>query len=404
MITVALVFGFIKIALLLIAVLAVLILVHEAGHFVTAKLVGMRVDEFGFGYPPRVWAKKIGNTQYSINALPFGGFVKIYGEDATEESVANENESAAPAPEGAQGAPSGAGASALSPSATSRAFVGKSRLAQSAVLLAGVTMNLILAWILVVSALAVGVPNVIVPNEIVPANSFSIAIDAVLPHSPASIAGLQKNDIITSARAKNSSWKGQSPSTFTSFVSSQVNEPIVLTILRGNTVRTITAQPKMHVSKKYPNRAMLGFSFTPLGTVPLSLGESISQGTTLTLQLISATAVGLGKFFWHIFTFSANFSKVAGPVGIAGAVGTAASQGIGDLFFLVAVISINLAIINLLPIPALDGGRLLFVLIEAVKRRPISARITNTINTISFALLIILMVVITVHDIFRIVS
>ncbi len=401
MITVALVLGFIKIALLLIAVLAVLILVHEAGHFVVAKMVGMRVDEFGFGYPPRVWAKKIGNTEYSINALPFGGFVRIYGEDATEESVVDKEDAATT--DGAK-APSVVAASEPSRPVASRAFVGKSRLAQAAVLLAGVTMNLVLAWILVVSALAVGVPNVIAPNEIVPAHSFSLAIDAVLPHSPASIAGLQANDIITSARAKNSSWKGQSPSIFTSFVLSQVNKPIVLTVLRGNTVRTITVEPKTHVSKKYPNRAMLGFAFTPLGTVPLSIGESISQGTTLTLQLVSATAIGLGKFFWHIFTLSANLSKVAGPVGIAGAVGTAASQGIGDLFFLVAVISINLAIINLLPIPALDGGRLLFVIIEAVRRRSISARITNMINTISFALLIILMVVITIHDVIRMVS
>ncbi len=398
MITAIFVWGFIKTALLLIGVLAVLILVHEAGHFVTAKLVGMRVDEFGFGYPPRVWAKKIGNTEYSINALPFGGFVRIYGEDATEEGVGKKKKpTELTSVEASQD-------SVTSASFTSRAFVGKSRLAQAVVLLAGVTMNLILAWILVIGAFAVGVPRLVGPNEVVPAHSFTLAIDAILPHSPASIAGLKSNDLITSAKASGSSWKGQSPTAFMSFISSHANKPITLRVLRGNSMRTLTAEPQTHVSSKYPNKVMLGFSFTPLGTVPLSISQSISQGTALTLRLISVTAVGLGAFFLHIFTFSVNLSQVAGPVGIAGAVGTAASQGIGDLFFLVAVISINLAIINLLPIPALDGGRLLFVIIEAIRRRQISPRITNMINTISFVLLIILMVVITIHDIFRLFS
>ncbi len=412
-------FGFIKAALLLIAVLAVLILAHEAGHFVTAKMVGMRVDEFGFGYPPRLWAKKIGNTEYSINALPFGGFVRIYGEDEKAKTAPTE-----PVASGSVGATEIADYIAdgtlgtrdkditSKPSAISapsllsvpHSFVGKTRLAQVAVLLAGVAMNVVLAWVLIVAAFAVGVPRLVSPNEVVPAHSFSLAIDAVLPHSPASRAGLKKNDVITSATAKSSLWNGQSPKAFTSFISTNVNKLVTITVLRGNKIITLTAKPQEHVSSKYPNRVMLGFAFSTLGTVPLSLGASIYQGTALTIKLIGITAVGLGKFFWHIITFSANFSQVAGPVGIAGAVGTAASQGIGDLFFLVAVISINLAIINILPIPALDGGRLFIVLIEAVRRRSIPARITNTINTISFAILIILMVVITAHDIFRIVS
>ncbi len=396
-------FGFIKTALLLIVVLAVLILVHEVGHFVVAKLVGMRVDEFGFGYPPRLWAKKIGGTEYSINALPFGGFVRIYGEDGEAKTAP-----AAPADAGAAGCKEIAEQSVsdvASPTqVVSHSFVGKTRLAQTAVLLAGVTMNIILAWVLIVAAFAVGVPHLVSPNEVVPAHSFSLAIDAVLPHSPASLAGLKKNDLITSATTKGSSWNGQSPKAFTSFISTNVNKPIALTVLRGNKIITLTAKPQTHVSPKYPKRVMLGFAFSTLGTVPLSLGASISQGTALTIKLIAITAVGLAQFFWHIITFSANLSQVAGPVGIAGAVGTAASQGIGDLFFLVAVISINLAIINILPIPALDGGRLFIVLIEAVRRRSIPARVTNTINTVSFALLIILMVVITAHDIFRLVS
>lgn len=399
MITIVIVLGFIKTALLLIAVLAVLVLVHEAGHFVIAKMVGMRVDEFGFGYPPRVWAKKIGSTEYSINALPFGGFVRIYGEDAVQEGV---EEGGNPTTPSGTSVPEGVVEPALSSS--SSAFVGKSRLAQAAVLLAGVTMNFILAWILVISALAIGVPRLIAPNEIVPAHSFTLAVDTILPNSPASLSGLKRNDIIVGVSAKDASWEGQSLAKFTSFISSHAGKQISLSVLRGGKTRLLTAVPANHVSSKYPNKVVLGFSFATLGTVPLSIGQSISEGTALTWTLISVTAVGLGNFFWHIFTLSVNLSQVAGPVGIAGAVGTAASHGIGNLFFLMAIISVNLAIINLLPIPALDGGRLLFVLIEALIRRPIPARITNTINTISFSLLILLMVVITIHDVFRMVS
>jgi len=116
------------------------------------------------------------------------------------------------------------------------------------------------------------------------------------------------------------------------------------------------------------------------------------------------TAQGLWDFFYRIFTLSADFSQVAGPVGIAGAVGSASAQGLGELFSIMAIISINLAIINLIPIPALDGGRLLFVIVESIIRRPINPRVAQTVNAIGFVALILLMVVVTAHDIFKIVG
>ncbi len=395
MIVAAIAFGIGKTALLLIAALALLILVHELGHFVAAKMMKMRVDEFGFGYPPRIWAKKIGKTEYSINMLPFGGFVRIYGEDGESDTTKNKNNKTDTISNNnnVQKQPS-----------SSNTFISKPRLAQAFVLVAGVVMNVVLAWVLIVSALAIGVPHAVVSNEVVPSHSFSLAVDNVLPNSPAAISGLLKNDIIESAHTKNSKWEGESPNAFTTLVTTHVNKPITITVLRGNTIRTIVATPAINVSSKYPNRAVLGFTFSTLGTVPMSLQESLSQGTTLTWIIMRDTAIGLGLFFWHIATFSANLSQVAGPVGIAGAIGTAAGQGLGDLAFLVAVISINLAIINLIPIPALDGGRLLFVAIEAIRRRPIAPRITHIVNTVGFALLIILMVVVTAHDVFRLIT
>src|SRR6185369_3824099 len=116
------------------------------------------------------------------------------------------------------------------------------------------------------------------------------------------------------------------------------------------------------------------------------------------------TAEGLLHFFYGVFTFSANLSQVSGPIGIAGAVGGASMQGLGYLFSIMAVISINLALINLLPVPALDGGRLLFVIIESVIRRPISPRVAQTINAVGFVFLLLLMVVVSAHDIFKLTS
>ena len=116
------------------------------------------------------------------------------------------------------------------------------------------------------------------------------------------------------------------------------------------------------------------------------------------------TAIGLGHFFYGMLTFSADLSQISGPVGIAGIVGSASAQGLGDLLSIMAVISINLAIINIIPIPALDGGRLLFVIIESVIRRPIKASLANSVNMVGFAFLILIMVFVTAHDIFKIVS
>jgi len=170
------------------------------------------------------------------------------------------------------------------------------------------------------------------------------------------------------------------------------------------TTKTFFARPVAGLVPSDPSRAAIGIEIAPVGVVPLSLWQSIIQGAQITWNMITLTAVGLAHFFFGVFTFSANLSQVSGPVGIAGVVGQASTQGLGDLLSIVAIISINLALINLIPIPALDGGRLLFVLIEAVIRRPIKPAVAQTVNSIGFVALILLMVVVTAHDIFKIVG
>lgn len=359
--------------LIFILVIVALIVVHEFGHFVVAKLSGMRVDEFGLGYPPRamVIAKK-GETLYTLNWLPFGGFVKIYGEDGGEKG--------------------------------SRSFSSRPRILQALVLVAGITMNLLFAYVLITGALMTGTPRALSESEVAVAHNTELAIAGVLPASPAALAGLLPGDSILSAKDAVGEWKAVDPKSFSTFVSASRGETITLRVKRNGAEQSITATPVTGLSVSDSARYVLGIEVATVGVVPVSLGSALSEGASLTWEATKLTAVGLWYFFSGVFTLSADLSQVAGPVGIAGAVGTASLQGIGYLFSIMAIISINLALINLIPVPALDGGRLLFVIIESIIRRPIKPSVAQALNAIGFIFLILLMLVVTAHDIFRIVG
>ncbi|MDP1689626.1 MAG: M50 family metallopeptidase [bacterium] len=361
--------------LIFIVVIVALIVVHEFGHFVVAKWSGMRVDEFGLGYPPRALLMgKIGETEYTLNWLPFGGFVKIFGED------------------GEGGDP--------------RAFSKRPRILQALVLVAGITMNLLFAYVLITGALIAGTPRALSQGELATARDTQLMVANVLPGSPAALAGIVPGDAILSAEDGHYAFSGVDPSAFTKFVADGGgNATIALSIRHAsNKEETIFARPEKGLSVSDPSRAVLGVEVATVGVVPLSLGAAVTEGAKLTWSATKLTAVGLWHFFYGVFTLTADLSQVAGPVGIAGAVGTASMQGFGDLFSIMAIISINLALINLIPIPALDGGRLLFVIIESIIRRPIKARVAQTMNAVGFIFLILLMVVVTAHDIFKIVG
>lgn len=362
--------------LLFVVVLVVLILVHEFGHFVVAKLCRMRVDEFGIGYPPRIWGKKFGETVYSINALPFGGFVRIYGEDATDADVL----------------------------ASHRSFAARPRAAQALTLIAGVAMNLLLAYILITATLVMGTPRALSDEEIPRATDLHLAVADVLPGSPAAMAGIIPGDIILSAEGPAGAFSSAKPDDFISYIAADSSSaPLTLTIERNGEPRTLQAAPAPGVISEDPSRVGLGVSVAPVGIVPEPLLRAPIDGAIFTWEITKATAIGLVDFFAHALTLRANLSEVSGPVGIAGAVGNAYAQGLAALLSISAIISINLAIINLLPVPALDGGRLLFVIIEAVIRRPIKPSVAAAVNGIGFALLLVLMVVVTGSDIWKLV-
>lgn len=359
-------------ALIFIAVIVVLIVVHEFGHFVVAKLSGMRVDEFGLGYPPKALTiGKRGETEYTLNWLPFGGFVKIYGEDDGEGP---------------------------------RAFSNRPRILQALVLLAGVGMNMLLAYVLITAALVVGTPRALSVSEVAGAEHAALTVANVLPGSPAEQAGLVRGDTIVSAEDESGSWTAADPKSFSAFIAASEGQEVSLIVRQGTEERTLEAVPARHLVPGDTDRYALGIEVATIGTVPLSFADALKEGAMLTWETTVLTAKGLWHFFYSVFTFSADLSQVAGPVGIAGVVGDASAQGFGSLLSIVALISINLALINLIPIPALDGGRLLFVIIESVIRRPIRPEFVRTVNALGFVFLILLMVAVTAHDIFRIVG
>ncbi len=356
---------------LFLAVLFVLILVHEWGHFIVAKKTGMRVDEFAIGFPPRLFSITRGETEYSINLLPIGGYVRILGENPQTASDTM---------------------------ADPRSFAARPRSAQALVLIAGVTMNIIFAWGLFVATFMIGVPTAIDEAEITP--TARLYITGVLPQSP--LAGVVPPGAeIVSVSSSDSDLAVLTPDQFTGFVQTEFNESLTIGFLPNDDSAVVyaTVTPQTGLIADNADRYAVGVSLALVDTVRESLGGAISKATESTVQGLKDITVGLYTLLRDTIRGTADLSQVAGPVGIVGLVGDAASYGLSSLLLFTAMISLNLAVINMLPIPALDGGRLVFVAIESMIRRPLNPAWTIRLNLVGFALLMLLMVVITWHDI-----
>lgn len=360
--------------ILFIIILALLIFVHELGHFLVAKKSGIRVDEFGIGFPPRLWAKKVGETVYSINAFPVGGFVKIFGENPDETSLYG--------PE------------------NGRSFARKPKWIQASVVSAGVLFNLALAWMLISVGFALGVPYTADDSYYgARVDNAELSIALVEKSSPAEEAGLKSGDRIVALSGGVDTLEHPTMKLTQNFIAT--HEKVTLSYERGGETQTVTISPREGLAE---GRRVIGISMDMIGTLNLSWYEAPLAGLVTTAALTGDTIAGLFDFFKKMFVGDADFSSVSGPVGIVRIVGDASVLGLVHLISLVALISINLAVINLFPFPALDGGRLLFVIIESIKGSPIKPIVTNSANGIGFVLLILLMVVITYSDIVKIVA
>ncbi len=353
-------------------ILSVLVLVHEAGHFLVAKLLKIKVEEFGFGLPPRIGGIKFGETLYSINWLPIGGFVKLYGEDEA-----------------------GSGSVSLkklhvSKKDADRAYFSRPKWQKALVVSAGVIMNFLLAAVLISFLYAyVGVP---VPNK-------KVVIAAVVKGSPAEIAGLKVGDVVEKV-------SGNTITDTTQLINiAHKNEGKEITITVYSTekkVSVIKITPRVNFPK---NEGPMGIAISPGTDIKkYSWLEAPIVGTKEAIKETGMIASGLVSLLMQLITKGAVPSDVAGPVGIAQLTGQVVSIGFYAVLSFVSLLSLNLAIINILPFPALDGGRLLFIVIEAVTRKKVNPVIEGYAHTIGMAILLALIALITLHDILRVIS
>jgi regulator of sigma E protease len=352
-------------------ILSVLVLVHEAGHFFVAKLFGIKVEEFGFGLPPRIFGKKFGETLYSINWLPIGGFVKLYGEDEA-----------------------GGGSISLKQEEVKgdekRAFFAKPVWQRALVVFAGVFMNFVLA-VVIISVLfsVVGVKT--------PGNK--VLISQVVKSSPADMAGLRVNDIVISVN----SVKVTASEQLRQYVDEHAGEKLTLEVQTSDSkIETLEITPR----KVYPNDE------GPMG-IAISQNVIIQKypwyrapfvGTWEALKETWLIISGLIMLVIQLVTRGMVPQGVAGPVGIAQLTGVVIGIGPAAVLSLVSLLSLNLAIVNILPIPALDGGRLFFILIEGVFHKKVDPKIEGYAHMIGMMVLLGLIALITLHDLFRILT
>lgn len=324
-----------------------LILVHEFGHFLAAKSFGLLVEEFGFGFPPKIFSKKIGETVYSLNLLPFGGFVKIYGE--TPQSGAMDR---------------------------LRSFSHQSAGKRILVILAGVLMNFIFGWLIISSVYIIGVPR-------------SLVITGLNENSPAALAGIKIGDQIADFKESDD---------FIGFVKENRGREIILNIKRGGESIPFKLIPRVDAP---PGEGALGVAFSEAGLEKQPLLRSFVEGFKTSILIIGSIFSGLWSLLVGLFTQGKILEGFVGPVGIFGFANQAAGLGLVYLLQLIGLISLNLFVLNVLPFPALDGGRLFFILIEKIKGSPLSPNFEKSANAFGFIVLLILMIAITVRDIGR---
>lgn len=347
-----------------ILVLSVLVLVHEAGHYFAARKSGLLVEEFGFGLPPRVWGKKVGETIYSINLLPFGGFVRIHGENV-EEGVTEPK----------------------------RAFINAPKRTRAAIVLAGVVMNFILA----IAAFSIVYSFTGIPRE-----TGQVEAVEVVEGSPAAESGLESGDIILEVNGRSIS----SNINFIDLIGDNLGEEVTLSFIDADTSQQSETQL---VPRENPpeDQGAIGvvisdqeIYYPPYWQRPF---YGAYYGTQQAFIWGAEVVNGFAAMITQLFSGDVP-QEVAGPVGIYALTSEAAKFGILALIEFVGILSINLAVLNIVPFPALDGGRLLFIGIESVFGKKIVPKVEAIIHTVGMVILLLLIIAITASDIRKLIQ
>ncbi len=344
--------------ILFIIVLLVTVLVHEWGHFIAARKSGMTVEEFGFGIPPKLWSWKKGETVYSINALPFGGFVKIAGENGIENGIPLDKQ-----------------------------FESKPWWKQSIVLIAGVVCNILLAIFLFTISFSLGTPTI--------SPTGTPTVIHITANSPVEEAGIKVGDVINQVSKGNQTIENVDTTSLKAFIAGST-DPLSITYTRSKETTTVSVSPK-----ETDGAVALGIGVEKVTlehtSVPQAFTKALKQTSIITSSIFNTVGDLLGK----LVTGKKQTEQLIGPIGLAKEVRNASAIGFAYLLSFTAMISINLAVINILPFPALDGGRLIIVLLERLFNRKFSKKVVGMIHAGGFILLIGLMIVLSVGDIGR---
>jgi regulator of sigma E protease len=361
-------------------VLVVLVLVHELGHFLVAKRAGITVEEFGIGFPPRVTSVRWRGTRYSLNWIPLGGFVRMLGEDG-EVEVRRLREQGL-TPDEVEHAMGGA-------------FNRKPMWIRLGVLLAGVAMNFLLAAGLFAAALSL--PALI--------GHGPLTVISIQDDSPA-MGNLQVEDVITAADGQTF----ERSADLTKYVASRATRVVRLTIVRDGEEIVVPIIPRP-VSAEDRARGVgpVGFSYEPARLVeePSTVDgplDAIARGTVAAWTLAIQIPGGLADAVGGLLGLNPNPGDALGPIGIAQVTGQVLEEPLVAQLLFVGVLSVNLAVLNVLPFPPLDGGRIAVVVLEAARRRKLPAEREALIYLTGFAVLIALVILISIQDIQRLIT
>lgn len=361
--------------IIFIITLGILIFVHELGHFFVARRNGIKVDEFGFGFPPRaigfykskkenkwkiVFSRdhlEMDDTVYSINWIPIGGFVKIKGEDGSSKNDAD-------------------------------SFASKTAWQRTKVLLAGVVMNFILAWFLFSVVFMIGAPK-----EVPEGTAGSIVqIIQVSKDSPAAAMGIKEGDEIVAVCASiQECEKINAVSQFQKVVSNNKGQKIILKIKRGESEIQLEGVPRLSPPD---GQGPLGVSPAQTALVKLPFFEAFYQGIVTIFNFL----ILFFNVIKDLLMGKSAGVEISGPVRIYSYTGQVAQLGLIYVMNFIAILSLNLGIVNAFPFPALDGGRVLFILVNKLKKKPLAEETEHAVNTIGFVLLMTLMAFVTLRD------
>lgn len=356
-------------------VIGVLIFAHELGHFLAARYCGVRVEKFSLGFGPKMFGRTVGDTEYLISWIPLGGYVKLLGEETEEGEKPGE-------------------AKALSPEERKRSFGVQPLWKRVTIVAAGPVFNFVLAYFIFTGILMSGYPMLIPKFE-----SLLPVIDAVSDDSPAQMGGMMSGDRIISIDGKEISTWNQ----MTEIVQRKPDEKLEFEVDRQGKTIKLALIPERKTIKTSDDEEVeigqIGISKEMKGTTIEVTGpvEALYKGFDATYRWTELTVVGIGK----LITGKISMDNIGSPIMIAQISGDAASQGILTLMVFIAILSVNLGIINALPILPLDGGHLFFFGIEAVRSRPVSNRKRELATQFGMVLLVLLMLRAFYNDLVR---